>query len=272
MPALTSSDLAAQCLAGSDDAWRRFITRYMPFAAAILDRYRPDAGTNRREWLEKILASARGPDAGFFREYQGQSEREFLLHLREHVLTAAPAGQLSQDPPSASPLDWEVFEKALSGLTALERQIVWTSMLSPAAGDADKVLRLDPATVLAVMSKAQELLRDLCGMWSDQMLGQNRVRLAQRARLSPAGDCPVPRLYLRMLDGQITWRDRSELEQHLCRCWYCVDILCRFREVTFLWDQAQPLLDSDAQAYCQRLGLRDSGASRWRWGASRRRQ
>ncbi|MBI3664961.1 MAG: hypothetical protein HY236_01850 [Acidobacteria bacterium] len=76
MPVMTCSDMVAQCLAQQDSAWRHFVTHYLPFAAAVLDRHFPELSPRREELLRLALLEARAGEIRFFREYHGQSERE----------------------------------------------------------------------------------------------------------------------------------------------------------------------------------------------------
>ena len=245
MPMLTCGEMVAGCLAGRDSAWKHFVTVYIPFAAALFDRHCLGPRLRKEEFLGEMLRQAREQDARFFREYQGQSEREFLLHLRGHALRGA--GQAEPEPEII--LDWQVFEGALQALTALERQIVWLHLLGPQTDDADKLLRLSPETVKGVMHKAQEALRQASQRWNQEMLFANRRSLTPAARSRRTEDCVEAKVFLRLVDGQISWRDRLDLERHLTLCWRCVDELCRFREVIHLARQLRPLSPVETESY-----------------------
>ncbi len=233
MAVFTCAEIVEGCRRGDDAAWGHFTARYLPLAGAVLDRHFPEHAARRDELLREALAQARDDNARFFRDYQGHSEREFLLHWREQALRVGEAAAPAPAPPQI-PLEWETFQKAIADFTALERQMIWMTLLSPLAGDADKVLRVDPKTVASVLGRAQEALRGASDHWNPQMLVENRHRLIDAARAAATEDCPLPRQFLRLLDGQITWRDRQGIERHLTRCWRCVDVLCRFREVVYL--------------------------------------
>lgn len=265
MAVITCAEMVAQCLEGQEAGWRHFIAAYLPFSAAVVDRRFPQLGERREATLREALRRAAAQEAQFLRDYAGHSEREFLLHLREHTIRVAG----EQPVPGAEgapeiPLAWEVFEKALAGLTALERQIVWLFVLSPNSGDTDKILRLDPPSVAADLAKAQEALRAACDRWSAEMLAENRLRLAQEARAHHTSDCPAPKAFLRLLDGQISWRDRSDLEHHMAACWHCVDLLCRFREIMFLSRQTKPFPETETEAYLKLLDLQTARPSGWK--------
>ena len=255
--------MVAQCLERQPSGWRQFVREYLPFAGALLERHFPQLASRHDELLRDLVLRAAGQDAQFFREYSGRSEREFLLHLREHAIRLGE--ELQPAPPNPEiPLESEVFEKALVGLSPLERQVVWMFVLSPVSGDADQILRLDRKAVAATMAKAQESLRAACDRWNPPMLAENRGPLAREARARRTNDCAAPKVFLRLLDGQITWRDRADLEHQLAACWHCVDLLCRFRETMFLTRRIQPLPESDTEAYLKLLNLEPPRVSPWK--------
>ena len=263
MPVVTCFDMVSQCRAGDAAGWRHFIAHYVPFAGAVLGRDYPRLSARRAELLREILLRARDQDAQFFRDFSGQSEREFLLHLREHVATVADEGSPGEVDPEI-PLVWDVFAKALEGLTLLERQASWLLILAPEAQDAHEILRVDAQSVAAATGKAQDALRAACDRWSADMLSQNRRQLAQDARSRATKDCPAPKSFLRLLDGQMTWRDRVDAEHHISTCWRCVDLLCRFREVVFVFGLCRPLSEAEAQPYWKPLGIEEPRPPGWK--------
>jgi hypothetical protein len=265
MALLSGAELVRQCLDPDAPAWRHFITDYLPLAGLLLDRHYPQLAPRREALLREVLLRARDEQARFLRDYRGRSEREFLLHLREMVLSvfdeAAPVA-----PVPETPLEWETFEAALAPLTALEKQVVWLDTLNPREPDLAVMLRLDDRSVAAARQKAQDLLRAHCDRWSADQLVQNRYRLALAVRSRATKDCAEARVFLHLLDGQLTWRDRTELERHLEQCWHCVDALCRLREAARLGRVAQPFTETEAQPYFRVLGLAPEPAPRWkRW-------
>jgi len=258
--------MAAGCLAGQEAAWREFVSRYLPVAGAVIGRHFPHQDARRQEALLEVLSQAREQDGSFFREYQGQSERDFLVHLRELALRAVEDRQ----PPPEIPLEWETFERALGSLSAIDRQVIWLLILRPGAIDIDRILSLPASTVAAKIDAAQDLLRQGCDRWSASLLEENSPTLRRTACERRTEDCPDPRRFLRLLDGQITWRDREETEQHLAQCWRCVDALCRLREAVFLQGQARPLEDAVVQSCWKALGLEVRQPPLWRRALGRR--
>jgi hypothetical protein len=263
MPVFTCAEMVEACLAGQDTGWQHFITDCLPFAGLLLDRHYPELAPQRDNLLREVLLRSRDQDAQFFRDYHGHSEREFLLHLREHVLgilqEAGPAGR-----PPAILLPWETFESAFRELTALERQVVWLYLLSPAAEDTALMLRADRASIDAILNRAQERLRRAADHWSADLLEQNRHLLAAHVRTLPVQDCPDAKAFIRLLDGQNPWCDRHELEHHLVACWRCVDRLCRFREVSRLSKLVTPWTPAEAEPYAAAAGLTFAPRPRWK--------
>ncbi len=255
MPVFTCAEMVAACIAGEETGWRRFITDYLPFAGLLLERHYPGLAGRREGLLREVLLRARDQDLRFFRDYRGHSEREFLVHLRDHVLGVLEEAQPAVPPPEV-PLSWEAFEQAFEKLTALEKQVVWLYLLSPRAEDTALMLRADRPSVEAILGRAQEQLRAAVDHWSAEMLEQNRHVLVPHARERRTKECPEPATFLRLLDGQNPWRVRYGTEQHLAGCWHCVDLLCRFREAARLARLAQPLSEDQAERFAEALGFR----------------
>jgi hypothetical protein len=263
MAVFTCAETVEACLAGQEAGWKHFITDYLPFAGLLLERHYPQLAARRQALLREVLLRARDQDCQFFRDYGGHSEREFLLHLRGLVLhVLEEAEPVAPDPEI--PLPWESFEGSFSALTALERQVVWLFLLCPRAADAPLMLRADQPSVSAILGRAQERLRATLDHWSADTLEQNRHHLLAEARRRQTKDCPDPRAWLRLLDGQITWRDRQEFEQHLVACWFCVDRLCCFREVHWASRLIQPLTEAEARPIAKAIGLTFRPPSRWK--------
>jgi hypothetical protein len=267
MGVFTCAELVEACLANQDAGWKRFVTDYLPFAGLLLERHYPQLVPRRETLLREVLLRARDQDHQFFRDYRGHSEREFLVHLRGLVLHVLEETEPAVPAPEI-PLSWESFEGSLSGLTALERQVAWLFLLCPRAEDAPLLLRADQPSVTVMLGRAQEQLRAALDHWSADLLEQNRHLLAAEARLRQTKDCPDPRAWLRLLDGQITWRDRQDLERHLTACWCCVDRLCRFREVMRLSRLVQPFTETEAEPFAKAIGVSFAPPSSWKrvWG------
>ena len=114
------------------------------------------------------------------------------------------------------------------------------------------------------MAKAQDSLRAASDRWNADMLAANRHVLIREARARRTKECVAPKMFLRLLDGQITWRDRTEIEHHLTACWCCVDLLCCFREVIFLARSTQALPESQMEAYLKLMNFETPRSSRWK--------
>ncbi len=264
MAVLTSSDMARQCQEEQPAGWRYFIKHYLPFAAALLDRHCPESAPKRDALLEQILQRSRRQDSQFFRDYRGQSEREFLLYFRDSVLAVVSEQAAPADRPAEMVLEWEVFQKSLEGFSPLEQQAIWMFLICPRARDWNEILSLESKSAQAVLAKAQDAIRAAWNEWNPEMLAANRSALMQAARSSGTNNCPDAKAFVRLLDGQITWRDRADIERHTAGCWYCVDVLCRLREAAFVARQVQPLPDTETRKYLSGLGIGIARPSSWK--------
>ncbi len=264
MAVITCSDMARQCQDGHPAGWRHFVKYYLPFAAALVDRHCSESAPKRDALLEEVLQRSRGQNFHFFRNYQGQSEREFLLYFRDYVLAIAQEQAAPPERPPQIVLEWELFQRSLEGFSLLERQAIWMFLLCPWASDWSEILNLEPKSAHAILAKAQDAMRAAYEEWNPEMLPQNRNALAQTARSLAANNCPATRAFVRLLDGQITWRDRADIERHTAGCWCCVDVLCRLREAAFVARRIQPLPDAETERYLSGLGIGIARPSKWK--------
>jgi len=70
------------------------------------------------------------------------------------------------------------------------------------------------------------------------------------------GEACVPdKTYVRFVDGQLTWREREEVERHLENCFYCLNRFAEFREVAHFFHVLPPADDAAVAELAAALGL-----------------
>jgi hypothetical protein len=254
--------MVSQCRAGEAAGWRHFVAHYVTFIRSLLDRHFSELRNHHDSLLNDVLVRARAEDGQLFLSFSAQSEREFLVHLREFIATVAEEAVAPEG--REDPLGWDVFAGALQDLSLLEKEAVWMILLAPAAHDAHEVLRIDNKSTAEALLKAQDALRGACDTWSADLLTQSRRALAEHARSIPAIHCQSPKSFLRLLDGEMTWRDRLELEHHTTSCWRCLDLLCRFQEVVFVAGQSRTLSHEEAEPYWKLLQIEARQRRGWK--------
>jgi hypothetical protein len=159
---------------------------------------------------------------------------------------------------------------ALEPLTLAEKQVAWLETMFYPAAEAGVLLRMAPTTVEKIRSKAADLIRAKVDSWSRGMLSENGRALGRAAAAAAGEGCLSPKTFLDMLDGRTTWRGREELEQHVTRCWHCIDHFCRLAEVVEILRGDQRLSDAESAPFQKLLGVPAERRPAWkRWLAGR---
>jgi hypothetical protein len=255
----TCYEMIRDCRADRAEGWRYFIACYVPAIRKLLTHYQA-AGPADQATLERVLRAARQPQSSLFESLEPAPERWFVAQLRQKVLE-----ELAPSAPAAD-LDLETVAAALEPLTLVEKQTAWLeTMLYPPA-ETGVLLRMAPATVEKIRSKAADLIRAKVDSWSRTVLAENGRALGRAAAAAAGGECLPPKPFLDLLDGRTTWRGREQLDQHVTRCWHCIDHFCRLVEVVEVLRGNQPLTDAEAAPFRELLGVPAEKRPAWkRW-------
>ena len=255
----TCYEMIRDCREGRAEGWCYFIANYVPAIRKLLSHYQP-ATADHAATLARVLAAVREPESSIFQSLEPAPERWFVAQLRQRVVA-----ELAGSAPAVE-LDLETVAAALESLTLVEKQAVWLeTMLYPAA-QTGVLLRMAPATAEKIRAKAAELLRGKIDSWNRTMLADNGLALGRAAEAAKGAECLPPKPFLDMLDGRTTWLGRQQLEQHVTRCWHCIDHFCRLVEVVELLRDNQPLSDAEAAQFQDLLGVRRETRPAWkRW-------
>jgi len=247
------------CRADRAEGWRYFIGNYVPVIRKLLAHY-PAGSSAEPLALERVLLAVRQPASSIFQSLEPAPERWFVAQLRQKVMAEVAA------PAAAIDLDLETVAAALEPLTLVEKQAVWLeTMLYPAA-QTGVLLRMAPETVEKIRGKGADLIRGKVDSWSRTLLAENGQALGLAAAAAGGEECLEPRTFLDMLDGRTTWRGRELLEQHVTRCWHCIDHLCRLVEVVELLRGIQPLSGLEAEPFRKLLNVQAEKRAAWkRW-------
>ena len=259
----TCYEMIRDCRAGRAEGWRYFIAGYVPVIRKLLAHYQAGGPVDEAA-LERVLAAVRHPESSLFQSLEPAPERWFVAQLRQKVMEELPA------PAPAAALDLETVAAALDPLTLVEKQAAWLeTMLYPAA-ETGVLLRMAPATVEKIRAKAADLVRGKAESWSRTSLAENGRALGRAAAAAAVAECLPPKTFLDMLDGRTTWQGRETLEQHVTRCWHCIDHFCRLVEVVEFLRHNPPLTDAEAAPFRKLLRVADEKRPAWkRWLASR---
>ena len=202
--------------------------------------------------FESALALLRNPQSSPFQSMEPAPERWFVAEMRQKIVAAAPPAT-----PDI-PLDLETVADALAPLTMTEKQAAWFETMRFAPQPTADALRMAAATVEKIRARADELIRGKVDSWQRELLAANGRALGLEASQGATKDCLPAKTFLEVLDGRSTWRGREEMEQHVGKCWHCIDHFCRMAEVIEILRGMQPLSEADGGAAEEKVGHRSA--------------
>ncbi len=248
----TCYEMVQDCRADKPEGWRYFVANYVPVIRKIVAHY--GGG------LEATLTAMRDPASSLFRSLEPVPERAFVAELRQRILARLTA------PEPALPLDLETLAAAWEPLTLVEKQAAWIETFGYDAAQTGTMMRMAPVTVEKMRERAGELLRAGVDSWNRGLLASHARTLGAAAAASGGSECLPSGIFLDILDGRTTWRGRETMEQHVTRCWHCIDHFARMVEVVELVRGVQPLSEVESAPFYRLLGIEAPKRSLWkRW-------
>lgn len=246
---LTVVDLRERCLAGDVQAWRSFIRSYGPLTRHLLQHYFPNLGP---QLLPEVFRAARAAPGGFWQGFAGTGQKEFLLHLRRHVLGV---GRERRGPAPETPLTPKSFASLLQHFPQAQREMVILSLKGYPPATIAPMVRSSPTTVESVVSDARQKLERSLGPASPPFPGDQDA-LFERIERERTEDCLPDRFYVHFEDGgTVSWRDRDNAERHFEICWRCLLQLTDYRETEHFFRVLSPLEEETENALAQGLGV-----------------
>ncbi len=251
----TCYEMIRDCRAGRPEGWEYFLSNYVPVIRRLSVHYSP----GKPLAVKDLITSVCKPDSVLFQTIDPSPERQFVAELRQIVLSAVEA------PAGGGAISLEEVAAAFASLTLTEKQAAWTETMGYGAAETGAMLRMAPATVENIRTRAAGLLRGQVDSWSRGMLGESGIPLGRAAAAAVTKDCIPAKAFLDVLDGRATWRGREELERHATACFHCVDHFCRLAEVLELLRGAQPLAKAEIEPLRKIAGIekKSRGWNRW---------
>ena len=210
------------------------------------------------EALDRVMLAMRRPESSLFQSMEPVPERWFIADLRQMVLaqTSVPAPEIE--------VDLDTIADAFEPLTLVEKQAAWIETMHYDAAETGAMMRMAPETVKKIRERSAELLRGKVDSWRKPLLAENGRRLGEAAAAASTKDCLPAKVFLDILDGRTTWRGRETMEQHVLRCWHCIDRFSRMVEVVELIRGVKPLTDEEAAPFRQLLHLESPQTGIWK--------
>ncbi len=254
----TYHHMVEACPRRDPQAWREFVTRYMPLARHFILQYFPSLSGGVENTLARIFGSTLEEEGHFFRSFSGRAERELMVHFRQFVIERARA-LAALPPPTAAPVTLEVLETALKNFSALQRQVVWLFAMAYPREKVAPILNIKPETAAEIIGNAQQKLRQAMESWSEESLRSSCPALVAALSGQETKDCYPYLSFHRIVDGQVTWRDREQALAHLTRCFRCVDRFCTFQETVYYSRTLPAATPEQVEAVLGSLGLAPVG-------------
>jgi len=239
------------CRADEPAAWRHFIKNYAPLAKQLLRHYFPEQ--EQRGLLAQVFREARADQARLWRSFAGTNEKEFVLHFRYFLLAQ---GRAARGGSPETPLTPENFWAVLQEFPPLQREMLTLIFHRYSPEELSAFLQFEPETIVAIVAQAREKLAAQLGSAAGGDLERRDHDALFAAVEKQRGEACVPdKTYVRFVDGQLTWREREEVERHLENCFYCLNRFAEFREVAHFFHVLPPADDAAVAELAAALGL-----------------
>lgn len=260
---LTFQTFLPGCEKGDADSWRAFLANYTPIVFRLLEVYAPQMTEEARKALwQDALQALSADDFKRLREFDHQAEREFLIDLKGFILDLGL--QRLGGTPGEARYSIESVRSRIEGRPIAHQEINLLNLggYSPAA--LEKLLVV-PATLVAkalALAAGAEVAQ---GDESSAAVAAAWLEFLHEVHAARTPDCPPRRIFVRILDGQVSWYDKTPAENHMARCLHCLDVWASLREADSLRRDTAPLPDREVSAYLSTLPIATAAAARGSW-------
>ncbi len=240
---LTFHKIIAGCEEGQEESWLAFLADYTPLALQLTTVYMPGMADPLGLWRESVIKLC---DSGFqkLRVFSRQSEREFLLDLRDFLFEC---GSMSLDSIDTPEVTLETVGELLRGLPFMHQEMLLLKLAGYSDSTLEQIFRVTPA----VAAKSLERLTGSCaalGQPDTQVLRPiARLKLRRELKAARKESCTPVRQLVRIQDGQLGWYDKDPVEQHLAECLSCLECWAALRELSYWRRAAQPVPATDLE-------------------------
>lgn len=249
MSVYTCYDMVADCKSAKPEGFAYLVRHLLPPLRKLVRHYGGDDTAFRG-----LVLSLRT-----MTDIEPMSDREFVARIRPRVLE-----QCKFTLGAGKALDLAAFSEALTGLTFLERQLVWYETMGCDTIEAARRVRVSPETGAKARDKALELLRGNMDTWNRDVIRDNSGALVEQARQAKPDETIAFRRYVDLIDGRLTWQHREEVERAVVASWYEVDRLCVVREADDAVQGSRPLEKDEAAVFLEMLGVKPPQPAFWK--------
>jgi hypothetical protein len=252
------------CEEGSVEAWQAFLGDYSPAIYELFRVYLPLTREEQDQFWRAALVALTGSNFERLRGFEHQAEREFLVDLRAFVLDRA----LTQLDPSMDATlppqpTVETLAELLKGLPLLHQEIVFLTLAGYSHASLEKLLRITPTVAQQGLERLKTQYAPLLSRSEDRCLWPaGWTGLTRSLRAAQQENCASLRQLIRILDGQVSWYDKSPVEEHRSACFHCLELWTSLLEVVHWKRQARPWAPAQFEPFLACLPLRAGPKSR----------
>lgn len=239
------------CLAGEPEGWRGFIGQYAALVRHLGQHYFAELPAD--DFLREVFREAHANDAALLRGFTGSSEGEFLLCLRPFVLER---GRRRRREPPTAPLVLEKLWELLQQFQPLQRELILLRFRGYTPEEITRIHRFEPETTEKVLAAVTEKARGQLGLaFRDDLPALDHEALFAEIERQRTDQCVPDKTYVRIVDGQITWREKEDVEPHIDACLYCLARFAEYREVSYFLHKLPAIEPAVARELAAALGL-----------------
>ena len=243
--------MAVDCGRGERLGWFEFVRDYSSFTRDLLSRYFPPLAPELDEHELGVLRRAQSNGNEWFRQVRFVNEREFAFAYRDFIF--AYGRQAARIPTPE--ISVEQAREVMKDLPVVEQQMLWMFMRGYDAPQIGRMMMNAEATAHAVKAKSDERVRALAPDASHDALVISARALMEAAEQQRSESCLPLKTFNNIINGQLSWRERDLTEQHLAKCFYCLDRFTTFQEVIRLRKDVTPAPDAEVEAKLSKLGF-----------------
>jgi len=231
------------CSRGDREAWRAFLSSYSPLALRLSSLYLPLAPPQLVAFWQEGLLALCSNDYERLRGFPQQAEREFLVDLRAFLLDSAlPRLAPSHDATVPPAPTLETLAELFKGLPLFHQETVFLKLAGYSSASLEKVLKVDSTVAEKRLERLRPRYAALFERPGDKCLWPAAwLELTRSLRSAREEACASLRQLVRILDGQISWQEKTSIEEHMGGCLSCLEQWVALREVVCWLREAEPL-------------------------------
>ncbi len=235
---ITFHKMLEGCIRNELKLWQFFTSVYAALAQHLIQKHFGSLKNDTEPLLREIFESINENDNFFLKEFSGSSEREFLIYFREKVFATARKHLTEEGEQSV--LEIETLNRLFQNVLLAHQEVAWLVMKSYEDGEINKILRV-PLSL--VQTGRNEVLKKHAQVFGhhDSNLFRLKDRVLQQIETQRGPNCTGIKIISDVVDGRIAWRDKTNIENHLSQCLYCLNRETALKEAIFYLRELSPL-------------------------------